>query len=129
MTERNVLNTGVPPVPGVARVDKALPGQGNSPYEPKTVPGTGHLRMQDGTLMPVKSKDATDRMDEDWFGNLKHFLIRTFGPMVDPKGTPVPPGKLPPGYRWWVDWKGDWKPVLISPNDVYRRGRHPSQRN
>lgn len=80
--------------------------------EPGAVPGLGHIRMPDGRLMPVKSEDAQKRLEDDIPGNLKHFFLRTFGPMFNPKA--YQPGPPPPGYRWRVDAIGDYHLVPLS---------------
>lgn len=80
--------------------------------EPGAVPGIGYIRMPDGRLMAVKSEDAQKRLEDDIPGNLKHFLLRTFGPMFNPKA--YQPGPPPPGYRWRVDAVGDYHLVPLT---------------
>lgn len=99
------------------------PGDPGRQYqEPGSVSSIGWLRNQDGTYSAVKSEDAQKRLEDDFWGNTKHFVTRTFGLVTGP--YPAPPGKV-----WKFDWKGDWYLGDPAPNDVYRRGRHPSQRD
>lgn len=80
--------------------------------EPGSVPGMGTLSMPDGRQVLVKSEDAQKRLEDDTLGNLKHFFLRTFGPMFNPKA--YQPGPPPPGYRWRVDAVGDYHLVPLS---------------
>lgn len=82
--------------------------------EPGANTGLGWIKMSDGTYMAVKSKDAQERLEDDFWGNTKHFLKRTFSKAVP---FPAPPGKV---WRW--DATGD--PYLTD----LRRTNHPSQR-
>lgn len=82
--------------------------------EPGAVAGIGWARMPDGSYMAVKSEDAQKRLEDDFWGNTKHFLKRTFGKYIP---YPAPPGKV-----WRFDAVGD--PYLTD----LRKTSHPSQR-
>lgn len=125
--------------PGLPGSDMFVPGQGDSGLvrmirqdvtrsgrlgtEPRGIPGVGYVVMPDGTRMPVKSKGATEQLEDDIPGNLKHFMLRTFGPMFDPDRWK--PSEAPRrGYHWQSDWKGDY----YEKKDAARRPYHPSER-
>lgn len=129
-----------PAMPGGAAL---IPGQGSAPVmvkdeplkrtvadidpsaEPGPVTSRGWLVNADGSMSPVKSKDAQERLEDDFWGNTKHFITNTVVPMFDPGGSKAP-YPAPPGKVWYVDWKGDWRLI----DDKYR-GRltgHPSER-
>lgn len=89
--------------------------------EPGSSTGIGYLKMPDGSLMPVKSEAAGQRLEDDALGNLKHFIMREFGPSFWEK-DPGRPAR--PGYRWTVNFAGNWieVPVRTAPfiQDKYR---------
>lgn len=59
----------------------SAPGKPNQ--EPAPVTETGYLRTQNGGQFPVRSKDATDRLDDDVIGNIlwniRNRLMPSFG--------------------------------------------------
>lgn len=67
--------------------------------EAGAVTDKGWLRTQDGWA-PVKSKDAMDRMDDDWWGNITHGLRNRIMPAVSGRLQESGPFKLRPGYYW-----------------------------
>ncbi|QGH72131.1 MAG: putative minor capsid protein [Microviridae sp. ctYqV29] len=64
----------------------------------------GFMRTPTG-YAPIRSKDAMDRMDDDWAGSLAWNLRNRLLPMWDSSGR-TPPIKLRKGYYWY------WNPVL-----------------
>lgn len=76
--------------------------------EDSSTPGVGYLSMPDGSLMPVKSKEAQERLEDDVLGNLKHFVQRELGPSFWERD----PGRAAsPGMRWTVNLWGNWVQV------------------
>lgn len=92
----------VMPSPGGTWKDAGTPRAG-SPGSESPIPGIGLQRMPDGTLMMTKSKAGSDMLEDDVFGNLKHFFQRML--FTDPGGGFFPPP--PRGKHWRQDWKGD----------------------
>lgn len=76
--------------------------------ETSSTPAIGLLKMPDGSYMPVKSKEATERLEDDVLGNLKHFFMRELGPSFWEK-DPGRPAR--PGHRWTVNFWGNWVEV------------------
>lgn len=90
---------------------------GRSGLEPSSIPGVGYLTMPDGSRMPVKSKGATEQLEDDFFGNLKHFMLRQFGPYFNENAW-RPNNKPRKGYEWRSDWKGDYYERKVRPRKV-----------
>lgn len=66
--------------------------------EPTDVPEIAHTRTGRGTYAPIMSKDAMERMEEDFLGKVGWNLRNRLGPMVGINRQP--PYKAPEGY-WW----------------------------
>lgn len=83
--------------------ESAMRRQASAPgalhQEAGAVSDIGYTRTSSGGYMPVMSKDAKDRLDDDTIGmlswNLRNRIIPTFGG----KGTP-PDAPLEKGYHW-----------------------------
>lgn len=94
----------VMPSPGTWK-DASTPRGGfrATPGSEVPVPGIGLQRMPDGTFMMTKSKAGADMLEDDVFGNIKHFFQRML--FTDPGSGFFPPP--PKGKHWRQDWKGD----------------------
>lgn len=95
-------------IPDTTRLHQGMSVLPDASRESSSVPGVGYLKMPDGSYMPVKSKEATDRLEDDTLGNIKHFIQREFGPSFWEK-DPGRPAR--PGYRWTVNFFGNWVEV------------------
>lgn len=88
----------------------------NKHSEPGAVVDVGYARTANGGYAPVMSKDAKERLEEDWIGgvmwNLRNRFPQTFG------FDYAPPFKAPPGKRWvYNSWKQEYQ--LITKRQRY----------
>lgn len=67
--------------------------------EAGAVTDKGWLRTQDGYAV-TKSKDAMDRMDDDWWGSFTHAVRNRITPGFTGNLQASGPFKLRPGYYW-----------------------------
>lgn len=76
---------------------------GNPHSEPGAVPDVGYVVTNSGAVVPVPSKDAKERIEDNMPQELSHFwrnnIIPNFG-----KGKKPPLSTLPPGYDRW-EWE------------------------
>lgn len=84
--------------------DMADPAQPHQ--ESAAVTSLGWLKNSDGSYTAAKSKDAQERLEDDFWGSTKHFITNTVVPMFDPRSAGVP-FPAPAGHHWYIDWKGD----------------------
>lgn len=104
-----------PPMPGSAYL---IPGQTQSgviqeqpmqrvtpgaiPHqEPGATTDAGHLRTSGG-LFPVPSKDAKEKIEDNWYQETAHFIRNNMLPMISPAFND-PPHKPDPGKAWVYD--------------------------
>lgn len=100
-----------------------VPGQGNTPLvkmdpmkvtptmpgspgnEPGSNPSQGFLNMPDGGYMPVRGKNATEQLEDDWIGNAWWSIPHRFVPSLMGRAGYMPPShvQLAPGMRWTFD--------------------------
>lgn len=116
------LRSPVAQGPGIDEqpLKRVTPGPGDPSSEPGAVTSRGWLRNADNSWSPVKSKDAQERLEDDFWGTTKHFITNTLVPMFSPNSVP-PPFPAPAGKSWYVDWKGDWR--LVNRTDQMYRSR------
>lgn len=100
----------VPRLVDTTRLHQGITDNIDVARENRSVPGVGYLKMPDGSLMPVKSKEGQERLEDDVLGNLKHFVMREFGPSFWEK-DPGRPAR--PGMRWTVNFWGNWVEVPV----------------
>lgn len=112
-----VRQTTTPPFPGSSYM---IPGQTESglvedkplervvsrpdqPYaEPAAVPEVGYMRSGENTYVPVKSKDATERLEDDTIGNILWSIRNRVAPSLGINESPPPKSALPDGYDAWA---------------------------
>lgn len=98
--------------------DEPLKRQTTAPSNPSHEAGPiaemGFLRTPTG-YMPVKSRDAMDRMDEDNLGSaiwsLRNRVLPSFGINQNPPDAPLPEGKRWAYHPFWQEYR---------PHSVYR---------
>lgn len=66
--------------------------------EPASVNSVGYMQGNDGTYSPVKSKDATERLEDDFIGNLLWSFKNRLLPAININKTP--PYPAPKGKVW-----------------------------
>lgn len=116
------LRSPVAQGPGIEEqpLKRVTPGPSDPSSEPGAVTSRGWLRNADNSWSPVKSADAQQRLEDDFWGTTKHFITNTLVPMFSPNSVP-PPFPAPAGKSWYVDWKGDWR--LVDRTDQMYRSR------
>lgn len=76
---------------------RTVAGGPGGQFEPGSVVAGGWLYEGNNTFSPVNSRDAVERLEDDWIGNTRS-AIRRYGRIF--LGTHEPPFKAPKGYHW-----------------------------
>ena len=122
----------VPPMPSFSRDGSVMPGQANSTslgikakpaeivvnelgrrgQERGSVTELGFTRTNDGGYAPVMSKDAKDRLDDDFIGSTLWHMRNSLAAAFDVERTQPPKSWLPKDSEWRFDWtRGAYYPV------------------
>lgn len=113
-----IKQSSAPAFPSTVPSSSPLAGQGDAliddqplerviaaPGRPQTEPGAvsevGYLHTNHGRF-PTMSKDAKERLEEDWPGMLMWNLRNRVLPTIGLNQTPPPASELPPGYDAWI---------------------------
>lgn len=67
--------------------------------EPGAITDRGYARTAGGGLMPVPSADVKERIEDNWFQEMAHFMRNNVMPMFTQGDTP--PYPAPAGSRWY----------------------------
>lgn len=92
--------------PGTLITDKPMERTVSDPLmlhsEPGAVAETSYLRTPDGGLYPSPSKDAKERIEDNMFHEVMHFLRNNVMPLAHTGAYFKPPGGQPPrpGHVW-----------------------------
>lgn len=135
----------VPPMPSLAPDGSLMPGQSNStslggieskpaeivvnePGRPGQERGSvselGFTRTNDGGYAPVMSKDAKDRLDDDFIGSTLWHLRNSFPATFDSERAMPPRSWLPKGTEWRFDVRrGAFYPVPSGSGFFYHTKR------
>lgn len=135
----------VPPMPSLAPDGSLMPGQSNAtspggieskpaeivvnePGRPGQERGSvselGFTRTNDGGYAPVMSKDAKDRLDDDFIGSSLWHLRNSFPAIFDSERIMPPRSWLPEGTEWRFDVRrGAFYPVPSGSGFFYHTKR------
>lgn len=135
----------VPPMPSLAPDGSLMPGQSNatSPggieskpaeivvnepgrpgQERGSIPELGFTRTNDGGYAPVMSKDAKDRLDDDFIGSSLWHLRNSLPAPFDSERVMPPRSWLPKGTEWRFDVRrGAFYPVPSGSGFFYHTKR------
>lgn len=87
-------------------LERGMPDPRQPSQEAAAFPSRSWIKNDDGSYTMVRSKDAKDRLEDDFWGNTAWFVTNRLLPMIRGGTGPYP---APPGKRWWIDAKGDYR--------------------